>query len=452
MAVKWTLENIARLSDMYYNMGLEKAGEKDFTAAVTDLRKAIRLNSANINARNLLGLVCYQTGEFVEALTQWVVSDQLQKEGNLAAYFLDRVQMNSAELHNIEMALGYYNRAVYMVEEGSDDLAIMSLRKVIDLYPGFLKAYQLLALLYLRRRSYSRAERVLRRALRYDAFNPDTARYLNELRVIAIRRQRKGSEEEQWNWEEEAFRHISGDDVIRPARLANLRMTSSSVIFLIAGALIASLICMRAVLPQRMRALNEEINRLTVTSTGEENVWRAQAEQLQVRVDELEGQVSTLEGDVGDTATLSGKLGAYQELTNVLYYVQADDPASACLHLLSVDTSQIPESEEVFWSAYNAQYANLYPNAQELLVNAGQSLCEAGEYASAAEFLQAALGENEDATSAMYWLVKAYQGSGDEAQAQEWAEKLLSEYPSSEEAQLLDAELNPQTEPEAPEG
>ena len=52
--------------------------------------------------------------------------------------------------------------------------------------------------------------------MRYDAYNPDTARYLNELRVIAIRRQRKGSEEEQWNWEEEAFRHISGDDVIRP--------------------------------------------------------------------------------------------------------------------------------------------------------------------------------------------------------------------------------------------
>ena len=443
MAVKWTAENITRLSDMYYNMGLEKAGEKDFTAAVTDLRKAIRLNSANIHARNLLGLVCYQTGEFVEALTQWVVSDTLQKEGNLAAYFLDRVQMNSAELHNIEMALGYYNRAVYMVEEGSDDLAIMQLRKVVDLYPGFLKAYQLLALLYLRRRSYSRAERVLRRAMRYDAYNPDTARYLNELRVIAIRRQRKGSEEEQWNWEEEAFRHISGDDVIRPSRLPNLRMSWSSVLFLAIGAVCAALICMRAVLPQRTRALNEEINRLTVSQAGGENSWRAQAERLQARVDELEGQVTDLEGDAVDAATLNGRLTAYRELTSVLWYMEAEDPASACLHLLQIDASQVPQSETVFQTAYSEQYAALYPNAQDLLVNAGQSLCEAGEYDRAAEFLRAALGVNEDATSAMYWLVKVYQGSGDETQAQEWTDKLLNEYPSSSEAQLLDAELNP---------
>ena len=34
MAVKWTADNITRLSDMYYNMGLEKAGVAHFSTDV----------------------------------------------------------------------------------------------------------------------------------------------------------------------------------------------------------------------------------------------------------------------------------------------------------------------------------------------------------------------------------------------------------------------------------
>ena len=57
-----------------------------------------------------------------------------------------------------------FNQALWHAQNGSDDLAILQLARVVSAKPHFVKAHLLLALLYMRREDYNRAGRSLLRS------------------------------------------------------------------------------------------------------------------------------------------------------------------------------------------------------------------------------------------------------------------------------------------------
>ena len=65
------------LSRKCYNEGLEKASVRDLSGAISCLKQSLMYNKHNIQARNLLGLVYFETGEVVAALSEWVISKNL---------------------------------------------------------------------------------------------------------------------------------------------------------------------------------------------------------------------------------------------------------------------------------------------------------------------------------------------------------------------------------------
>ena len=87
-----------QLSNAYYNKGLEKAKVRDLSGAAGVLRQSLKINKKNTDARNLLGLVYFELGEVVEALTQWIISRSFQGEKNLADYYIEEIQNNPARL------------------------------------------------------------------------------------------------------------------------------------------------------------------------------------------------------------------------------------------------------------------------------------------------------------------------------------------------------------------
>ena len=76
-------KKVMYLSNQYYNEGLEKAQVRDLSGAIASLRQSLKLNKNNTNARNLLGLVYFEMGEVVAALSEWVISKNLQPNKNL---------------------------------------------------------------------------------------------------------------------------------------------------------------------------------------------------------------------------------------------------------------------------------------------------------------------------------------------------------------------------------
>ena len=69
-------KKIMCMSNRFYNDGLEKAGVRDLTGAINSLRQSLKFNKNNIEARNLLGLVYFETGEVVAALSEWVIKQK----------------------------------------------------------------------------------------------------------------------------------------------------------------------------------------------------------------------------------------------------------------------------------------------------------------------------------------------------------------------------------------
>ena len=82
-----------RLSNRYYNEGLTRAKVRDLSGAVFSLRQCLKLNKNHVDARNLLGLVYFEMGEVVAALSEWVISVNICPKNNEAEYFLSKLRL-----------------------------------------------------------------------------------------------------------------------------------------------------------------------------------------------------------------------------------------------------------------------------------------------------------------------------------------------------------------------
>ena len=99
----------ARVSDIYYNKGLEKARVRDLSGAIETLKVSLMINKYNINARNLLGLIYCEMGEVVEALSQWVMSKNLAPDDNVAESYIKKIQSNQNKFESVTNAIKKYN-------------------------------------------------------------------------------------------------------------------------------------------------------------------------------------------------------------------------------------------------------------------------------------------------------------------------------------------------------
>lgn len=99
------IQKTARVSDIYYNKGLEKARVRDLSGAIETLKVSLMINKYNINARNLLGLIYCEMGEVVEALSQWVMSKNLAPDDNVAESYIKKSSLIRISLNQLLMLL-----------------------------------------------------------------------------------------------------------------------------------------------------------------------------------------------------------------------------------------------------------------------------------------------------------------------------------------------------------
>lgn len=174
-------QRAVRISNEYYNDGLQKANVRNLSGAIVSLKKSLKIYKYNTEARNLLGLVYYEVGEVVSALSEWVISTSYQPNDNKASQYLREIHNNRNQLEAINQTIKKYNQALMYCKQGSRDLAIIQLKKVLSLNSKLVRGHQLLALLYLQERQYDKAKKSLRNAGKIDTDNTTTLRYLKEV-------------------------------------------------------------------------------------------------------------------------------------------------------------------------------------------------------------------------------------------------------------------------------
>ena len=204
-------------SNYWYNDGLKKAQIRDLSGAIVSLKRSLQFNRENITARNLLGLVYYGRGEVAEALVEWIISKNFRASENIASYYISKVQDNPSELEKVNQAVHKYNQCLGYCRQNGEDLAIIQLKKVVVAHPSFLKAYQLLALLYMHSGQYSKARQSLKTALKLDVTNDITLRYMHELNRQR-NRQVAHIKEEKHGRQSVVTYNLGNETIIQPKR------------------------------------------------------------------------------------------------------------------------------------------------------------------------------------------------------------------------------------------
>ncbi len=175
------LQKAFNTSDYHYNIGLERARIHDLSGAVDSLRMSLRYNKMNIRARNLLGLVLYEMGEIVPALSQWVISMNYKPEQNPAVRYLKELRDDPKELERASDVAREFNQGLEHANQHSFDLALIALRKAVSINKNFIKGHLLMALIYQEQGRSGMAKRSLTRVLALDRTNLTAQRYLREM-------------------------------------------------------------------------------------------------------------------------------------------------------------------------------------------------------------------------------------------------------------------------------
>ncbi|MDE6917106.1 MAG: hypothetical protein K2P39_09970, partial [Lachnospiraceae bacterium] len=274
-------KKIMHAANRFYNDALDKAKVRDLTGAVSSLRQCLKLDKNHIDARNLLGLIYFERGEVVAALSEWVISKNIRSEKNIADDYIDRLQNNQGRLEAYNQTIKKYNIALAYCEQDSLDLAVIQLKKVVSMNPRFVQARQLLALLYIQNQEWESAKKELEKTLRIDANNTMTLRYLKEVDEMMP------TEEEHVRKKKEAIVYRSGNDtVIQPVGKKD-RSGLQTLVNMLIGVAIGVGIAWFLVLPARIQQAQDDVNERYKAVSEQLDAKTVQVNEMTVQINEL---------------------------------------------------------------------------------------------------------------------------------------------------------------------
>ena len=415
---------IIRISNSLYNIGLERARVRDLSGAVDALNKSLKCNKNNINARNLLGLVYYEMGETVMALTEWILSKNICPEDNEANNYIDSIQSNPARLDSVNQTIKKYNAALVAAKQGSDDMAIIQLKKVVSLNPHFIRAQQLLALLYMNVDDRASALKCLNAIKSIDINNTTTIRYLKELGVdqtVPVK-------------EHTARKVFTGDanvEVKPVGTYKDEKPRAFPFINVMIGVIIGLFVGIVLIAPTISNNKSEDQS-AEVTEYGEKlaakeseiSSLKYQNENLTSQVDELEKQLKEASEDdsLSTAETYDVLLDAYKK------YVEGDKAGALAavngLDMSGLDSSIATEIVGVIQSE-DAKVASTQ------IFEKGRSAYNSGKYDEAKEYLKNALKLDPDNSDAVYFMGRLYHKQGNKEKAVEYYKTVVNKFPDS---------------------
>ena len=426
-------------SNYWYNDGLRKAQIRDMSGAITSLRRSLQYNGANIASRNLLGLVLYGRGDVVEALVEWIISKNLQAKDNIAGYFIRKIQSSSDELEVINQAVKKYNQSLAYCNQNGEDLAIIELKKAVTMHPTFLKAYQLLALIYLHTEQYAKARQILRTARKLDTTNETTLRYMHELASL---RAKKIKEEEPVKKQEDTVEYNVGNEtIIQPTQT----VTKTAVVqsfrlkHLIIGALFGMAVMWFLIVPAvnsgKMAKNNKKILEYSELMNAKDAQISAQKRALdEYRLGSIDAennsQNAAMTKECYENLMLAQEQWVKDEYTA--------DIVSQTLVLVNPDTLGEKGIE-----LYDMLTEQVYPEACAVLYENGMASYDVANYENSISMLGqvTAMDEDYDEGKALLTLGLSYMYNEDPDTAVKHLKKVIEIVPGSENAEAAKSAL-----------
>lgn len=424
------------LSNLYYNQGLEKAQVRDLSGAITCLKRSLKMNKLNIQARNLLGLVYFETGEVVAALSHWVISKNMMPADNPAVGYISRLQKDGNRLEEINNSIRKYNQCLEYCRNGNIDMASLQLKKVLSSNPKLIKGYHLLSLIYIHEEEYEKARRQLKTAARIDKSNTTTLRFLKEVEEQTGRRTnlepRFGMREKERERKDGSLIYKSGNDiVIQPPEFREKTITNT-LVNLVLGLVVGAAALWFLVVPAITQNVNETANKKVVEYSNQMATQAAELERLQEQMAASQESVDTAQSQIEaaqkQTADYENLLKAWDEYRQGYFTNAANAIAEVNADTLSV------EGKSIYDTVMNQVGGTLKKQYRD----EGIEYINAGNYDAAIQSLEKAVDIGTQDRRSMYYLAQAYAGKGDVENAVAWYQKVVDNYPGTQNA--LDAQ------------
>ena len=420
-----------QLSNAYYNEGLEKAQVRDLTGAVASLRQSLKINKKNTQARNLLGLVYFEMGEVVDARSQWIISRSFQPKKNLADYYIESVQKNPARLEEINTAIKKYNLSLQYCEQGSYDLAVVQLKRVLSMNVKLLKGHLLLALLHMKNGNLGKARGELKRVLAVDRTNTRALAYMRELDMVSGRKPSREDEEAK-----DAVAYTSGNEtIIQPVGVKD-NSVLHSIINVVIGLAIGVAVMWFLIVPAQQKHTNDELNQAVAEYSNQVESKTAELASLQA---EMESLRQTAEEANQTAEEASGQMTSQEALLKAYRAYAESDAAGALEQLEAIDQDALTEDAKVL---YNNVFKEVGEDAVKELYNTGYAAYERGDYATAITNLGKCYEMDNSQGDALYFLARSYHKSGDTENAKIYYQKVIDEQPKTRKATDAQGFLN----------
>lgn len=438
-------KRILRISNMYYNEGLEKAGVRDLSGAVTSLRQSLKFNKENVEARNLLGLVYFEMGEVVAALSEWVISKNLRPQKNLADDYIDMIQSNASRLDTINQTIKKYNQALAYCRQDSKDLAVIQLKKVLSLNPRFIRAHQLLALLYIDSEQWEKADRELNKCCKIDANNTLTLRYKQEVEAMTTSDEPVKTGGKHKN--KEAVRYQSDNEIIiQPLNVKEPKNTGLGTLFNVAIGLVLGIASMFfLILPAAVSAERETAREEVRAISEQMDIKTATIVEMQQQIDNLTADNARLHEELDGYVGPDGTLQIIDELfQGASEYLETGDVLATAAYLDRLTaTINLSDTSDAFQLLYHTLLEKMGPELSEIYFTSGNAALQNGDFEAAIEDLLLSVRYDEGNGDALFTLGNAYRLSGEyKAEAIATYEKVIELFPNTDKARRAQTHIN----------
>lgn len=332
------------LSKIFYNQGLEKASIRDLSGAIACLKQSLMYDKRNIRARNLLGLVYFETGEVVSALSEWVISKNLQPTRNLASEYINKLQANPNKLAAINETIKKYNHALMLCREGHEDMAAIQLRKILTQNSKLIKGYHLLALIQMKNGEWNKARRILKKAAKIDKTNTTTLRFLREVDEqtgVTTRLEKKKKGLFRSGTKENPDTDILGSERVAQPTVYREHSKVSVFFILMAGIAAGAVAFWLLAVPAIRQGIYQEANQQIVQYSES---LASQGAELTKAQGEAKESGDTVESVTQELTTEQTKSESYQALLQAYMYYQQQNLDEAAVEIQKVHVDVLTDS------------------------------------------------------------------------------------------------------------
>ena len=350
--------------------------------------------------------------------------------------YINMLQSNATRLDAINQTIKKYNQALVYCNQDSKDLAIIQLKKVLSLNPKFIRAHQLLALLYMDSEQWDRAERELHKCMDIDRNNTLTLRYLKEVETQLT--PDENSKQTGRRKKDDAVRYQSDNEIIiQPLNVKEQKSAGiSSLINIAIGLVIGLAVMYFLVVPAAVSNANNEAQK-TITDIGNQlDTKTSRIQELETQMEALQTENDTLNQELQGYVGADGTLQTIDSLlAAATTYLETQDITQTAANLETISASvNVDDTSEAFQKLYKTLLGLIGPQLSAQYYETGYNAYRSEDYATAIENLSKAVIYDETNKDAWLSLGNSYRKSDDAQNAITTYDKIIELFPETETA------------------